>query len=136
MILITVWCQLSHKQAKINMNEVRLTTGKNQQYLGNVKEEELGIQSQENSRNREPKEFWLISIYIHQIWWDSLIWRGYLQTFHPHWILRRGLWTKRNFRDLLLAWVLIIRKVIHMEFKCQIQKMPVTEEDLNSAYYP
>ena len=55
MILITVWCQLSHKQAKINMNEVRLTTGKNQQYLGNVKEEELGIQSQENSRTENPR---------------------------------------------------------------------------------
>ena len=37
------------------MNEVRLTTGKNQQYLGNVKEEELGIQSQENSRNENPR---------------------------------------------------------------------------------
>lgn len=27
MILITVWCQLSCKQAKINMNDIKLVTG-------------------------------------------------------------------------------------------------------------
>lgn len=68
------------------------------------------------NKNNIPNFFQSITLSS-QIWWDSLIWRGYLQTFHPHWILRRGLWTKGNFRDLLLAWVLIIWKVIHMEFK-------------------
>lgn len=37
-MLITLWCQLSHKQAEINMNIEQDYSWKNQEYLKNVEE--------------------------------------------------------------------------------------------------
>lgn len=54
MILVTVWCQLSCKQAKINMNDVKLIAGK-WAGSGEYKEKKLSIHSQENLRNENSR---------------------------------------------------------------------------------
>lgn len=54
MILVTVWCQLSRKQTKINMSDVKLITGKSA-VPGECKREDVEYPSQENSRNENSR---------------------------------------------------------------------------------